>query len=227
VIEAVAAGRLRGAAAIGLRVGRILGGHKMGKHFEVVITDSSLRVQRKPAEITAEASLDGIYVVRTSVAAERLDSAEVVRAYKRLANVERAFRCLKAIDLQVRPIHHWTEPRVRAHVFLCMLSYYVQWHLERAWAPLLFRDEQRPTLPDPVAPAQRSAGAERKAQTQRLDDGTPVHSLRTLLAELGTLTRNRVAPAGLGDEAAFDMVATPTPLQARALSLLGVTPTAA
>jgi hypothetical protein len=227
VIEAVAAGRLRGAAAIGLRVGRILGGYKMRKHFEVVITDSSLRVQRKPAEITAEASLDGIYVVRTSVAAERLDSAEVVRAYKRLANVERAFRCLKAIDLQVRPIHHWTEPRVRAHVFLCMLSYYVQWHLERAWAPLLFRDEQRPTLPDPVAPAQRSASAQRKAQTQRLDDGTPVHSLRTLLAELSTLTRNRVAPAGLGDEAAFDMVATPTPLQARALSLLGVTPTAA
>jgi hypothetical protein len=226
VLKAVATGRLRGAAAIGLRVGRILSRHKMGKHFEVVITDTSLTVQRKEAEIAAEATLDGIYVVRTSVGADRFDSAEVVRAYKRLALVERAFRCLKAVDLQVRPIHHWTEPRVRAHVFLCMLSYYVQWHLERAWAPLLFRDEQRPTPPDPVAPAQRSASAEHKAQTQKLDDGTPAHSLRTLLAELTTLTRNRVVPAGLPDDAAFDMVATPTPLQARALTLLGLAPTA-
>jgi hypothetical protein len=224
VLEAVAEGRVRGAAAIGMRVGRVLGRHKMGKHFEVVISDTSLTVRRKEAEIAAEAALDGIYVVRTSVAEERFESAEVVRAYKRLALVERAFRCLKAVDLQVRPIHHWSEPRVRAHVFLCMLSYYVQWHLERAWAPLLFRDEESPARSDPVAPAQRSASAQRKAQTHRLDDGTPAHSLRTLLGELSTLTRNRVVPPGLPDEAAFDMVATPTPLQARALTLLGLAP---
>lgn len=223
VIEAVRAGRLRGQGRIGLRVGRILGHHKMGKHFEVVITDTSLVIQRKATEIAAEAALDGIYVVRTSVAAERLDSAEVVRMYKRLALVERAFRCWKAVDLQVRPIHHWTEERVRAHVFLCMLSYYVQWHLERAWAPLLFRDEERPTADDPVAPAQRSGGARRKASTQQLDDGTPVHSLRTLLGELSTLTRNHLVPTGLSDDAAFDLTATPTPLQARALSLLELT----
>ena len=223
VISAVDASRLRGAAAIGVRVGRVLGRHKMGKHFEVTITDTALTVRRKTAEIAAEAALDGLYVVRTSVAAERLDSAEVVRTYKRLAVVERAFRCFKAIDLQVRPVHHWTEDRVRAHVFLCMLAYYVQWHLERAWAPLLFRDEQRPVSSDPVAPAQRSAAALRKAHTQRLDDGTPVHSLRTLLSELSTMTRNRVVPPGLPDEAAFDTVATPTALQTRALELLGLT----
>ena len=148
----------------------------------------------------------------------------MVRAYKRLSHVERAFRGLKAVDLQVRPIHHHTEPRVRAHVFLCLLAYYLQWHLERAWAPLLFGDEERPELDDPVAPAQRSEAALAKARTQRLPDGTPVHSFGTLLSELGTLTRNRVVPVGAPDEAAFDIVAIPTPLQARALSLLGLTP---
>ncbi len=156
---------------------------------------------------------------------ERLPAVDVVRAYKLLTRVERAFRAFKAVDLAVRPIHHYAEGRVRAHVFLCLLAYYVQWHLERAWAPLLFRDEARPELADPVAPAPRSQTALRKAHTGQLPDGTPVHSFRTLLAELATLTRNRVVPTGAPDEAAFEIVATPTPLQARALALLHLTPT--
>ncbi len=224
VVEAVRSGRLVGAGPIGLRVGRVLGRHKVGKHFDLNITDTSLSVPRLLSQIAAEAALDGIYVVRTSVSADKLDAPEVVRTYKRLAVVERAFRAFKSVDLQVRPIHHWTEPRVRAHIFLCMLAYYVQWHLERAWAPLLFRDEERPIPADPVAPAQRSAAATRKASTQRLDDGTPTHSLRTLLAEMATLTRNRIVPEGLGDGAGYDVVATPTPLQARALDLLQLNP---
>ncbi len=218
----VTGGQLRGAGAIGLRVGRVLNTHKMGKHFDLQITDTELTVQRKHAEIVAEAALDGIYVLRTSVTEDRLDTAAVVRTYKRLSTVERAFRSLKAVDLQVRPLHHWAERRVRAHVLLCMLSYYVQWHLERAWAPLLFRDEDRPIPEDPVASAQRSAAAERKASTQRLDDGTPVHSLRTLLAEISTLARNRMAPIGV-EAAAFEVVTTPTRLQAKALALLNLT----
>ena len=179
---------------------------------------------RDEAAIAAEAALDGLYVLRTSVSAERLAAPDVVRAYKRLSRVERAFRGLKAVDLQVRPIHHHTEPRVRAHIFLCLLAYYVRWHLERAWAPLLFRDEDRPELPDPVAPAVRSEAALTKARTQHLPDDTLVHSFGTLLSELATLTRNRVVPVGAPDAAAFDLVAIPTPLQARALSLLGLTP---
>jgi hypothetical protein len=128
------------------------------------------------------------------------------------------------VDLEIRPIHHWTADRVRAHVLLCMLAYYVQWHLERAWASLLFRDEARPELADPVAPAKRSDGALLKAHTHQLPDGTGVHSFRTLLDELATLTRNRVVPAGAPDEAAFELTAIPTPLQARALSLLNLSP---
>lgn len=224
IIARVEAGTLRGAARIGLALGRVIDRHKVGKHFVLDISDDGLAVRRDEAAIVAEAALDGLYIVRTSVPAERLASADVVRAYKLLTRVERAFRAFKAVDLAVRPIHHYAEGRVRAHVFLCMLAYYVQWHLERAWAPLLFRDEDRPELADPVAPAQRSEAALAKAHTQRLADGTPVHSLRTLLAELATLTRNRVVPAGAPDEAAFEIVATPTPLQARALSLLNLTP---
>ena len=196
----------------------------MAKHFELDIADDRLVVGRREAEIAAEAALDGIYVLRTSVAADRLDAPSVVRAYKLLARVERAFRAFKAVDLAVRPIHHYAEGRVRAHIFLCLLAYYVQWHLERAWAPLLFRDEERPEGADPVAPAERSDAALAKARTHELPDGTPVHSLSTLLAELATLTRNRVVPAGAPDEAAFEIVATPTPLQARALALLNLTP---
>ncbi len=223
--ERVAAGRLRGADKIGLAVGRVIDRHKMAKHFALDIADDHLAVARKETEIAAEAALDGLYVLRTSVPDERLPAADVVRAYKLLTRVERAFRAFKAVDLAVRPIHHYAEGRVRAHVFLCLLAYYVQWHLERAWAPLLFRDEARPELADPVAPAQRSKAALAKAHTGQLPDGTAVHSFRTLLAELATLTRNRVVPTGAPDAAAFEIVATPTPLQARALALLNLTPT--
>jgi hypothetical protein len=225
LVERVAAGRLRGAARIGLAVGRVINRHKVAKHFVLEITDEALTVRRDPVAIAAEAALDGIYIVRTSVAAERLESAEVVRAYKLLARVERAFRALKSVDLAIRPIHHWTADRVRAHVLLCMLAYYVQWHLERAWAPLLFRDEELPESDDPVAPARRSEAALTKARTGRLPDGTAAHSFPTLLDELATLTRDRLAPAGAPEEAAFELVAVPTPLQARALSLLQLTPT--
>ena len=220
VVTAVADGRVSDPGIIGVRVGRVLDKHKVGKHFDVDITAGTLVVRRREQQITAEAALDGIYVLRTSVSAEQLDSAEVVRAYKSLANVERAFRTWKGFDIQVRPIHHWSEDRVRAHVLLCMLAYYVRWHLERAWAPLLFRDEERPLLADPVAPAKRSSAALRKASTQELQDGTPVHSFGTLIDHLKTMARNRVVPRGMPDTAAFDIVTTPTPLQSRALGLL-------
>jgi len=224
IVARVEAGRLSGADRIGIATGKVIDRYRVAKHFELDIGDDRLVVTRREDAIAAEAALDGIYVLRTSVTAERLGSAGVVRAYKSLAHVERAFGGLKAVDLQVRPIRHHTADRVRAHILLCMLAYYVQWHLERAWAPLLFRDEERPELDDPVAPAQRSEAALAKAHTQRLPDGTPVHSFGTLLDEMATLTRNRVLPPGAPDEAAFDMPATPTSLQARALALLELTP---
>jgi len=224
IVARVEAGRLSSADRIGIATGKVIDRYRVAKHFELDIGDDRLVVTRREEAIAAEAALDGIYVLRTSVTAERLGSAGVVRAYKSLAHVERAFGGLKAVDLQVRPIRHHTADRVRAHILLCMLAYYVQWHLERAWAPLLFRDEERPELDDPVAPAQRSEAALAKAHTQRLPDGTPVHSFGTLLDEMATLTRNRVLPPGAPDEAAFDMPATPTSLQARALALLELTP---
>jgi len=224
LVARVEAGRLHGAARIGLAVGRVVDRYKMAKHLELLITDDQLTVSRREQAIAAEAALDGLYVLRTSVPAPRLDSAAVVRSYKRLSRVERAFRHFKSADLAIRPIHHWTEGRVRAHVFLCMLAYYVQWHLERAWAPLLFCDEEPPEPADPAAPARRSAAALAKASRHELADGTPAHSFRTLLAEMATLTRNRVLPPGAPDEAAFEITATPTPLQARAFELLGLSP---
>ncbi|TAM74096.1 MAG: IS1634 family transposase [Chloroflexota bacterium] len=220
ILESVAQGRLKGAAQIGLRVGRVLDRYKVGKHLQVDIYDDRLLVTRKAAPIEAEAALDGIYVLRTPLPAERLDTFGVVRSYKLLAKVERAFRSFKSIDLQVRPVHHYSDDRVRAHIFLCMLAYYVRWHLEQAWAELLFKDETPPLAEDPVAPPQRSASALRKASTQQLTDGSPVHSWRTLVAALRSLTRNRVLPKGAPDAAAFEMVATPTPLQAKALALI-------
>jgi hypothetical protein len=224
LVARVEVGTLRGAARIGLAVGRVIDRFKMAKHFELLITDERLAVSRRTDAIAAESALDGLYILRTSVPAERLDAPGVVRSYKLLARVERAFRSFKAVDIAIRPIHHWTEGRVRSHVLLCMLAYYVAWHLERAWAPLLFRDEERPEGDDPVAPARRSDAALAKARTHALPDGTPVHSLRTLLAEMATLTRNLVVPAGAPDEAAFEITATPTPLQARAFELLGLSP---
>jgi len=158
------------------------------------------------------------------VPVERLDAPGVVAAYKRLSAVERDFRALKGDDLAVRPIFHWREDRVRAHLFLCFLAAYVRWHLEAAWAPLLYRDEAPPARVDPVGPPERSAGAIRKEREHVTPDGLPVGSFATLLAELATLTRNRVVPAGAEERAAFELLSEPTPLQARAFELIGVAP---
>jgi hypothetical protein len=219
----VAAGRLLGEAEIGVRVGKVIGRFKVGKHFRLEIADDRFHFERNQEQIAAEAALDGLYVIRSCVGPDKLSSEDLVRSYKLLAGVERAFRTLKSIDLQVRPIHHRLEDRVRAHIFLCMLAYYVRWHLERAWAPLLFRDQSKPWAEDPVAPAERSPAAEHKARTQRLSDGGPVHSFSTLLAQLGTLTKNRLRL--LDSTASFEKLAEPTPLQHQALALLGLQPT--
>ena len=224
VARLVSRGRLRSAAAIGLRAGRAVDQKKMAKHFELDIGDGQFAYRRKADAIAAEAALDGLYVVRTSVRPERLDTAAVVETYKRLAVVERDFRMLKGDDLAVRPIFHWREDRVRAHLFLCFLAAYVRWHLEQAWAPLLFHDETPPERTDPVAPRERSAGAARKDREHVTADGFPVHSFGTLMAELATLTRNRVVPAGTDERATFDVLTEATPLQARAFELLGVSP---
>ena len=218
IAAAVVAGRLHGADKIGLRVGRVLNRYKMAKHFQLTITDTSIAFSRKTDQIAAEAALDGIYVVRTSVTAERLGTGQVVEAYKGLAVVERDFRSLKAIDLDLRPIHHHLEQRVRAHVFICMLAAYLVWHLRRAWAPLCFTDESRPERPDPVAPAQRSPAARRKASHQTTGDGDVVHDFATLINHLATLTRNTIVFAG---GVRIDKLTLPTPLQRRAFELIG------
>jgi hypothetical protein len=218
---------LRGPAAIGLRVGKVLGRYKVGKHFTIAITDRTCTYQRDEAAIAAEAALDGLYVIRTNVPAAGLLAPETVRAYKRLAEVERAFRSLKTVDLHVRPIHHRKADRVRAHVFLCLLAYYVEWHMRQALKPLLFDDEDKVAAealrPSIVAPAQRSPRAKAKAATKRTEDRLPVHSFQTLLADLATLTKNQVRPRG-PDGMTLDVLATPTPLQQRAFELLGVSP---
>jgi hypothetical protein len=224
VAARVARGSLRTAAAIGLRAGRVVDAKKMAKHFELDIGDGVFAYRRRTDAITAEAALDGLYVVRTSVGPGRLDSAAVVETYKRLAAVERDFRALKGDDLLVRPIFHHREDRVRGHLFLCFLAAYLRWHLERAWAPLLYRDEAPPERTDPVGPRGRSAGAVAKERDHETPDGFPVHSFPTLLAELATLTRNRVVPAGADERAAYDVLTTPTALQTRAFALIGVTP---
>jgi hypothetical protein len=224
VAAMVGRGGLRSAAAIGLRAGRVVNAKKMAKHFELDIADGVFAYRRRTDAIAAEAALDGLYVVRTSVGPERLDSAAVVETYKRLSAVERDFRALKGEDLLVRPIFHWREDRVRAHLFLCFLAAYVRWHLEAAWAPLLYRDEAPPARTEPVGPPERSAGALRKERDHETLDGFPVHSFGTLMGELATLTRNRVVPAGTDEQAAFEVLAEPTPLQARAFELIGVSP---
>jgi hypothetical protein len=215
---------LRGKDQIGLRVGKVLGRFKMAKHFTIAITETDFSYQRKPESIEAEAALDGIYVLRTSVPREILGSEDTVRAYKDLAQVERAFRCLKTIDLHVRPIHHRLEERVRTHVFLCMLAYYVEWHLRKAWAPLLFAEDDRADAArrrgSPVKPAARSASAENKASTKQTPTGETVHSFRGLLDHLATLTENTIQPAG--DLPTFDRLTTPTSLQRRAFDLLEI-----
>jgi transposase len=215
---------LLGAAAIGERVGRVVNKYEMAKHFTRTITDRSFTYVRNEESITEEAALDGFYVLRTNVPKERLDTPGVVLAYKSLAQVERAFRHFKLSDLEVRPIFHYTEGRVRAHLFLCMLAYLVQRTMQQALAPLLFVDETPPDRPDPVAPAPRSDAAKRKDQTKRTPDGHPVQSFRTLLASLSTLVKNRVIPRGGDPRAAFEMITQPTPLQEHAFALLGISP---
>ena len=222
VAATVERGRLRTAAAIGLRAGRVIDRQKMAKHIELDIADGVFAYRRREDAIAAEAALDGLYVVRTSVGPERLDSVAVVETYKRLSAVERDFRALKGDDLLVRPIFHWRADRVRGHLFLCLLAAYVRWHLEAAWAPLLFRDETPPARTDPVGPRRRSAGALRKERDHVTPDGLAVHSFRTLLHHLATLTENRIVPAGLDEHTAFSQLSVPTPLQERAFELLGV-----
>jgi len=216
---------LRGKTRIALRVGGVLGRYKMRKHFKLAIEETGFSFTRDEHSIAREAALDGIYVIRTSVPAATLGSEDAVRTYKRLAQVEQAFRSLKSVDLKVRPIHHRLEERVRAHVLLCMLGYYVEWHMRQALAPLLFDDEDPAAAealrPSVVAPAQRSPSAQRKALTKLTADGTPAHSFQTLMSDLATLARNRILP-NTKDPVAFDLVTTPTPLQQRAFDLLGV-----
>jgi transposase len=215
-------GTLLGAAQIGLAVGPALKRFQVKKHFEIQITDLEFTYQRKTEEIAEEAALDGFYILRTSHTAKELPAGEVVRAYKNLEQAERAFRSIKGSDLQIRPIHHHLENRVRSHVLICMLAYYLTWHLKAAWKPLLFTDENRPEHPDPVAKATRSAAAEAKARTKRASDGTPAHSYQTLLSELSTQTRNRTRLAGRADT--FEKLTQPTSLQARALDLAATAP---
>jgi len=216
---------LRGADQIGLAVGAVLGRRKMAKHFHITITDHDLSFARDHDQIAGEAALDGIYVLRTSVPAEDLGTGAAVSAYKGLARAERAFRSMKTVDLELRPVFHWVPPRVRAHVFLCMLAYYLEWHMRQALAPMLFDDHDRAAAeaarPSPVAKAQPSPAARRKAKTKLTDDGLPVHSFRTLLADLATLTRNTVR---FGRAASFPLLARPTDIQRRALDLLGLQP---
>lgn len=223
IVHAVRAGRLKGQDKIGVRVGRIVNRYKVAKHFELDIREGAFAFQRKSESIALEASLDGLYVIRTSVSEAALDAAECVRQYKSLAEVERAFRSLKSLDLQIRPIHHRLADRVRAHILLCVLAYYVEWHMRQVWRVLLFADEEQAAKAsrDPVAPAKRSASADRKAATKTLADGTPAHSFSTLLNELSTIVRNTCRATPTDREASlFDAVTKPNPIQQRALELL-------
>ncbi|CAN7739961.1 IS1634 family transposase [Variovorax sp. LjRoot178] len=219
----VDAGKLAGKDEIGLRVGKVVNQYKVAKHFELAIGDTTFTFARKRDAIAAEAALDGIYIIRTSVPPTQMDSADCVRNYKSLANVERAFRSLKTIDLKVRPIHHRTADRVRAHIFLCMLAYYVEWHMREAWRELMFADteQQAKATRDPVAPATRSKAALDKAARHTLDDGTPVHSFSTLMAELATIVRNTCRTPQAGPEApTFELLTNAQPLHLRALALV-------
>ena len=218
---------LRGAAEIGLAVGAVVGKHKMAKHFQIEIGERQLTWRRRPDSIEREARLDGIYVVRTSVPATALNAAETVQAYKDLARVERAFRCLKTVDLEIRPIRHWTAERVRAHVFLCMLAYHVEWHLRQTLAPILFHDtdiaQARAERPSPVGKTEPSAIAQAKKATKRNQHGHPVMSFTDLMAYLGTLARNTVV-ADLQKGHSFTLHTRPTTFQETAFKLLDIDP---
>jgi hypothetical protein len=219
VIARVAAGRLAGAAAIGVEAGQVISKYKTGKHFAVTITDTSLTVQRRQDQIGAEAALDGFYVLRTPVPAGELDAPGVVTAYKNLKHVERDFRSIKSDDLDLRPVFRRLEERVRAHVLICMLACYLTWHLRRAWAPLTFTDENPPEREDPVAPARRSPHAQAKASYQHDEWGHPFRSFRGLLDHLATLTRNQVRFAGT--HVTVPMLTEPTSAQREAFTLIG------
>jgi len=219
----VDAGKLLGKDKIGVAVGKVVNQYKVAKHFELTITDVSFTYTRLADNIAAEAALDGLYIIRTSVKAERMDAPTCVRTYKSLAQVERAFRSIKTMDLKVRPIHHRLENRVRAHIFLCMLAYYVEWHMRQAWAPLMFADEDQAAklVRDPVAPATRSDAAMKKVLSLTLEDGSPVHSFQTLMAQLQTIVRNTCrTPGGAADAPTFEIITTPNHTQKRALDLI-------
>jgi transposase len=216
---------LRGTAKIALAVGEVLNTYKMKKHFALEITDAAFGFTRKTAEIAAEATTDGLYVVRTSLSEKTLDDAATVRSYKSLALVERAFRCIKTVDLHVRPVYHWLADRVRAHVFLCMLAYYLEWHMRQGLAPMLFDDtdkaEAEAQRRSVVAPAQRSKAAVKKQTTGLTADGLPVHSFRSLLVDLATLARNTITTA-ITPHYPLTVLTRPTPIQQKAFDLLGV-----
>jgi len=216
-------GRLRGQDHIGVRVGKVVNKYKVAKHFKLIIEDARFDFAIDRDKVAAEAALDGIYVIRTSLPEDRMSADDAVRSYKRLSQVERAFRSFKTMDLQLRPIHHRLEHRVRAHIFLCMLAYYVMWHMLQAWRPLLFCDEdlQAKATQDPVAPAQRSESALHKVHSKTLDDGSEVHSFHTLLKQLSGIVRNvcRI-PGAPPDAPTFDVVTTPSAKQRRAYQLL-------
>ncbi|MBA2769220.1 MAG: transposase [Sporichthyaceae bacterium] len=220
IVAAVQAGRLSGAGRIGIRIGKVIGKYKMAKHYTITITEDTFSFARDQHAIDAEAALDGIYVIRTSVPANQMTAAKVVATYKSLARVERDFRSLKSIDLDLRPIHHYTESRVRAHVFICTLAAYLVWHLRQAWAPLTFTDENRPEPADPVAPARRSAAADRKAATKTTTTELPARSFTSLLDHLATLTRNEIRFLTVEGDPVIDQLALPTPTQRRAFELL-------
>jgi hypothetical protein len=219
LIARVAAGRLAGAAAIGVEVGKVITKYKTAKHFDVTITDDSLAVARRQDQIDAEAALDGFYVLRTPIPAAELDGPAVVTAYKNLKYVERDFRSIKSDDLDLRPVFHRLEERVKAHVLICMLACYLTWHLRKAWAPLTFTDEHPPAPSSPVAPARRSARAQAKASSQYDQAGQPYYSIRGLIEHLATLTRNQVR--FVGTKAAVPMLAEPTSTQRKAFDLIG------
>jgi hypothetical protein len=215
------------ASVIGLKAGKILERHKVGKHYQLTIGDGTFQWIRRDEAIAAEAKLDGIYVIRTSEPAEPFSAADTVRTYKSLSQVERAFRCLKGIDVLVRPIRHRTEARVPAHIFLCVLAYYVEWHMRRALAPMLFEDEDLPAdrpRRDPVLPAQPSASAKAKKATHTTPDGLPVHSFESLIAELASRARNTYRLKSDDSQLTFKQIPAPTPIQRRAYELLGLLP---
>jgi hypothetical protein len=220
VTARAAAGRLAGAAKIGVEAGKVISKYKTARHFDVTITDAALTVARRQDQIDAEAALDGFYVLRTPIPASQLDAPAVAAAYKNLKYVERDFRSIKADDLDLRPVFHRLEERVKAHVLICMLACYLTWHLRKAWAPLTLAGENPPAPDNPVAPARRSAAAQAKASSQHDPAGRPYRSFRSLLGHLATLTRNQVRFAGA--TAHVPMLTEPTSTQRQAFDLIGV-----